>query len=155
MGPVNILVNNHAYCTLETFDPELTIVHDSELSLISADGIDAHFSANTRAYALMMSEYLKRYLRPAAKWGRIVNFSTDAAHSHIANVSYAASKHAIESYNRSAALEMGKYGITVNIVAPGPIQTGYLTPEAEAETAANTSLRQVDTPDDVADAIRK
>jgi 3-oxoacyl-[acyl-carrier protein] reductase len=153
LGPVDILVNNHAHCNLETFDPELTTVDDSVVNLISADGIDAHFSVNTRAYALMMSEYLQRYLRRAAKWGRVINLSTDAAHAHIANVSYAASKHAIESYSRSAALEMGKYGITVNVVAPGPIQTGYLTPEAAAEIAASTPLRRVGRPEDVADAI--
>jgi 3-oxoacyl-[acyl-carrier protein] reductase len=48
---------------------------------------------------------------------------------------------------------MGKYGIMVNIVAPGPIQTGYITPEAEAEIAAETPLRRVGWPEDVADAI--
>ena len=153
LGPVDILVNNHAHCVLETFDPELANVEGSEVRLISAAGFDTHFSINTRAYALMMSEYLQRYLRREAKWGRIINLSTDAAHAHTANVSYAGSKHAIESYSRSAALEMGKYGITVNIVAPGPIQTGYLTPEAEAEIAANTPLRRVGAPEDVADAI--
>ena len=85
--------------------------------------------------------------------GTRYQLSTDAAHAHIANVSYAASKHAIESYSRSAALEMGKHGITVNVVAPGPIQTGYLTPEAAAEIAASTPLRRVGRPEDVADAI--
>jgi 3-oxoacyl-[acyl-carrier protein] reductase len=77
----------------------------------------------------------------------------DAAHAHAAGISYAASKHAIESYSRSAAAEMGKYGVTVNIVAPGPIQTGYLTPEQEAAIPAGTPLRRVGTPEDVADVI--
>ena len=71
----------------------------------------------------------------------------------MANISYAASKHAIESYSRSAAAEMGKYGITVNIVAPGPIQTGYITPEAAAEIADGTPLGRVGEPEDVADVI--
>lgn len=101
----------------------------------------------------MMSEYLQRYLSRKARWGRIINLSTDAAHAHLANASYAASKHAIESYSRSAALEMGQYGITVNLIAPGPIQTGYLGPEAEVEVAANTPLRRVGAPEDVADTI--
>ncbi len=100
-----------------------------------------------------MAEYLKRYLARDASWGRIVNISTDAAHAHEANVSYAASKHAIESYSRSAAVEMGPYGITVNIVAPGPIQTGYIPPEAEAAIAAGTPLRRVGTPEDVSDVV--
>jgi 3-oxoacyl-[acyl-carrier protein] reductase len=71
----------------------------------------------------------------------------------VANVSYAASKHAIESYSRSAAAELGKYGITVNIIAPGPVQTGYIPPEAEAEIAAGTPLGRVGQPDDVAGVI--
>jgi 3-oxoacyl-[acyl-carrier protein] reductase len=153
IGPVDILVNNHTHCVPETFDPALENNKGSGIHLITAAGIDAHFSVNTRSYALMMSEYLRRYLKRGAEWGRIINVSTDAAHAHVANVSYAASKHAIESYSRSAAAEMGKYGITVNIVAPGPIQTGYITPGAEAEIAERTPLRQVGEPEDVADAV--
>jgi 3-oxoacyl-[acyl-carrier protein] reductase len=152
-GPVDILVNNHTYCVLETFDPALTTSEGSGIYLPTAAIIDAHFAINARAYALMMSEYLQRYLKRAAQWGRIINVSTDAAHAHTANISYAASKHAIESYSRSAAAEMGRYGITVNIVAPGPIQTGYITPEAEANIAANTPLGRVGKPEDVADVI--
>jgi 3-oxoacyl-[acyl-carrier protein] reductase len=162
IGPVDILVNNHNYCVYETFDPELTtgkdwdthlIGPDNTVHLVSADIIDTHFTVNARAYALMMSEYTNRYLERKAKWGRIININTDAAHAHIANVSYAASKHAIESYSRSAAQELGKYGITVNIVVPGPIQTGYITPEIEEHIAADAPLRRVGQPEDVADVI--
>ncbi len=101
----------------------------------------------------MMSEYVDRHLERGASSGRIVNLSTDAAHSHTANVSYAASKHAIESYSRSAAAEFGRYGIAVNIVAPGPAQTGYITPEAKALIAPNTPLGRLGQPDDLADVI--
>lgn len=153
LGPVDVLVNNHTYCVQETFDPRLVSTRGSGIQLLTASELDKHFAVNTRAYALMMLEYLQRYLQRGAASGRIVNVSTDAAHSHDANISYAASKHAIESYSRSAAAEMGKYGITVNIVAPGPIQTGYLTPEAEASIAASTPLRRVGCPEDVADVI--
>ena len=101
----------------------------------------------------MMTEYVDRHLDRGARHGCIVNLSTDAAHSHVANVSYAASKHAIESYSRSAAAELGQYGITVNIVSPGPTQTGYITPEVEHEIAPNTPLRRLGRPDDLADVI--
>lgn len=153
LGPIDILVNNHTHCVLETFDPALVTADESDIQLLTAAGIDAHFAVNARAYALLMAEYLKRYLHRQARSGRIINISTDAAHAHVANISYAASKHAIESYSRSAAAEMGKYGITVNIVAPGPIQTGYLTPEAEQNIAAKTPLGRVGSPEDVADVI--
>lgn len=152
LGPVDILVNNHTHCVLETFDPAVAN-QANRVQLTTAASIDAHFAVNARAYALMMAEYLNRYLKRKAKWGRIVNVSTDAAHAHTANISYAASKHAIESYSRSAAKEMGKYGITVNIVAPGPIQTGYITPSVDSACAAGTPLGRVGQPDDVADVI--
>jgi 3-oxoacyl-[acyl-carrier protein] reductase len=153
LGPVDVLVNNHAHCVPETFDPAAVTEAGSGVHLVSADRIDTHFAINARAYALLMAEYLRRFVVRGATWGRIVNVSTDAAHAHVANVSYAASNHAIESYSRSAATEMGQYGITVNVVAPGPIQTGYTTPEAEAEIAAGTPLGRVGRPGDVAEVI--
>jgi 3-oxoacyl-[acyl-carrier protein] reductase len=48
---------------------------------------------------------------------------------------------------------MGRYGFRVNIVAPGPIQTGYITPEAEVEIGKGTPLGRVGRPEDVADVI--
>ena len=68
-------------------------------------------------------------------------------------MSYAASKHALESYSRSAAHELGKYGITINIVAPGPVQTGWLSPDEEAEIGRKTPLGRVGRPEDIADVI--
>ena len=153
LGPVDILVNNHTYCALDTFDPAMETTEGFGIHMITADDIDVNCAINTRSYALMMSEYTRRFLEREAETGRIINLSTDAAHAHESNVSYAASKHAIESYSRSAAVELGRYGITVNIVAPGPIQTGYLTPEEETHIAANTPLRRIGKPQDVADVI--
>ena len=153
LGPVDVLVNNHTYCVLETFDPALVTDAPFPVQLVSAAQIDAHFAVNSRAFALLMTEYTTRCLQRSAEGGCIVNISTDAAHAHVANVSYAASKHAIESYSRSAAAELGHYGIRVNVVAPGPIQTGYITPEAEFEIVKGTPLGRLGEPEDVADAI--
>ena len=154
-GPVEILISNHTHCALETFDPANVGSSESEgaVRLTSAEGIDQHMAVNVRATVLLMKEYAQRHIARKADWGRIVNISTDAAHAHNWNVSYAASKHAIESYSRSAASELGKYGITVNLVAPGPIQTGYITPEMEREIEEHTPLGRVGKPEDVADAV--
>ncbi len=153
LGSVDVLVNNHALCVSETFDPSLVTDEGGGIQLTTAAGIDAHFAVNARASALMMAEYLKRYLKRRATSGRIINISTDAAHAHTANVSYAASKHAIESYSRSAAAEIGRYGITVNIVAPGPVQTGWLPPKDVEEIASQTPLRRVGEPEDIAGVV--
>jgi 3-oxoacyl-[acyl-carrier protein] reductase len=153
LGTVDILICNHTHCVLETFDLAAVKSEGFHVGFISAAEADRHFAINARAYALLMAEYVQRYLARQANWGRIILISTDAAHAHDANVHYAASKHAIESYGRSAASELGKYGITVNIVAPGPTQTGYIEPENETRIAANTPLRRIGQPEDLADVI--
>lgn len=151
LGPVDILINNHDHCIPETFDPALVTDEPPEVFLISAEGIDRHFAVNTRACALMMREYLHRFITREASWGRIINLTTVLGHSR--NVSYAASKRALVSYSMSAAQEMGKYGITVNVICPGATQTGYITPENEVRLIAQTPLKRIGLPEDVADVI--
>ncbi|MEE8419389.1 MAG: SDR family oxidoreductase [Dehalococcoidales bacterium] len=151
LGPVDILINNHAHCVLETFDPASVTGARPEIFLTNAESIDRHFAVNARAGALMMGEYLQRHIQRKANWGRIINLTTVLAHSR--NVSYAASKRALVSYSMSAAQEMGKYGITVNVICPGATQTGYITPENEKWIVGQTPLQRVGRPEDVADVI--
>jgi 3-oxoacyl-[acyl-carrier protein] reductase len=153
LGPADILVDNHATCEFDTFDPALISSEGFGMWPVNASSLDAHYAVNTRATVLMMTEFLRRYLERGARWGRIINISTDAADAHAGAVNYAGSKHAMESYSRSAAHELGKYGITVNIVAPGPVQTGWLRPDQEVEIARKTPLGRVGRPDDIADVV--
>ena len=148
LGPVDILINNHTHCVLETFDP--AAVQDS-IILTNAESIDRHFAVNARACALMMREYLGRFIDRKATSGRIINLTTVLGHAQ--NVSYAASKRALVSYSMSAAGEMGKYGVTVNVVCPGATQTGWITPENEEWIIQKTPLGRLGYPDDVADVI--
>jgi 3-oxoacyl-[acyl-carrier protein] reductase len=152
-GPVDILINNHAHWQPETFDPAAVTTDGFGMRLADAASIDAHHAVNARGTALMMAEFVRRHLRRGATWGRIINISTDAADAHVGAVSYAASKHALESYSRSAAAELGKYGITVNVVAPGPIQTGWLRPDDEVEIGKKTPLGRVGRPEDIAGVV--
>lgn len=153
LGPVDVLIDNHTHSVHDTFDPAAVTLESYGIGLISGASIDGHFAVSARAYALMMSEYIQRYLGRQGRRGRIINVSTDAAHAHASSLSYAASKHAIESYSRSAAIEVGKYGITVNVVAPGPVQSGWMTPDQETAIAAGTPLRRCGVPQDVADVM--
>ncbi|MEJ2170139.1 MAG: SDR family oxidoreductase, partial [Desulfobacterales bacterium] len=114
---------------------------------------DAHFHVNSRAVALIIAEYAKRHVTRESKWGRIINITTDGARCHASNVSYGASKYAIESYTRSAATELGPYGITVNAISPGALQTGWIPIELEKEIAANYPLRRIGQPEDIAEAV--
>jgi 3-oxoacyl-[acyl-carrier protein] reductase len=142
-GPVDVLVNNAAYCQT----PPDTIF------TISAEGIDQHFAVNTRATVLMMAEFVRRYQRRGGTWGSIVNVSTDAAQTFAGQIAYGASKAAIEAFTRSIAIEVGPLNITVNTIAPGPVQTGYIPAEAEDKLIGEIPLRRIGRPEDIADVI--
>jgi len=158
-GPVDVLINNAAYDAPDTFEPPNRLgqlnktVWDFPIAPITADSHDAHFGVNSRAVALMMAEYARRVVDRGTNWGRIINVSTDGASGFPTEVSYGASKHALESYSRAAATELGKYGITVNVVSLGAIQTGWITSELEKQIAARTPLGRIGTPADAADVI--
>jgi 3-oxoacyl-[acyl-carrier protein] reductase len=88
-----------------------------------------------------------------ASWGRIINISTDGAPGFSSEVSYGASKYALETYSRAAAKELGQFGITINVMSLGPIQTGWIAPELERSVEQHTPLGRVGRPEDVADAM--
>jgi len=158
-GPVEVLVNNAAYCEQDTFlppgqlGPDGRAVDGFPMRTITAELHDRHFAVNSRAVALLMAEYARRHVERGARWGRIINVSTDGASGFDTEVSYGASKHALESYSRAAAKELGRYGITVNVVSLGPTQTGWITPEMEKSLAAATPLGRVGQPEDIGDVI--
>jgi 3-oxoacyl-[acyl-carrier protein] reductase len=155
LGPIEILVNNADHCVSDSFlptPPDLS-PGGGPVQPFSAANWDAHSAVNCRAPGLAIAEFARRHVERGAGWGRIINISTDAAHSFPGEISYGASKFAIESMTRSAACELGRYGITANIVSPGPIQTGYITPDAMRDIAAATPLGRVGEPDDVAEVI--
>ncbi|MFC1564967.1 SDR family NAD(P)-dependent oxidoreductase [candidate division KSB1 bacterium] len=159
LGSVDILVNNAAHDQPDTFIPEEELKKDPlfageyPMSTITAVTHDKHFAVNSRAVALMTAEYTRRYIGRKAKWGRIINISTDGAAGHASNTSYGASKYAAESYTRAAAHELGPYGITVNVISPGAIQTGWMTPRLEKQIASVYPMRRIGQPEDIADAV--
>jgi 3-oxoacyl-[acyl-carrier protein] reductase len=158
-GHVDILVNNAAHYDADTFIPQSQLgpdsraVDDFPMRTITADMHDQHFAVNSRAVALMMAEYARRLIGRGTGWGRIINISTDGASGFISSISYGASKHALESYSRAAASELGKFGITVNILSLGAVQTGWISPKLEEEESRHTPLQFVGQPEDVANAI--
>jgi len=154
-GQVDILVNNAAYCKADTFllDPDERSVTGHKMNNITQESHDKHFAINSRAVALMMSEYTNRYNKRNGDWGRIINISSDGDDCFPTEISYGASKAALVSYSRSAAIELGPFGITVNVLSLGAVQTGWMSPELEKQERDLIPLRKVGRPQDVADVV--
>jgi 3-oxoacyl-[acyl-carrier protein] reductase len=154
LGPIDVLICNAAHSVPDAIAAAAaTDWAGRDLAVIDAESHDRHFAVNCRAVALLMAEYARRHIARDADWGRIVTISTQGAECFPGEVSYGASKAALESYSRSAAIELAPFGITVNIVAPGPIQTGWIPATDEPRIAAETPLGRVGHPDDVADVV--
>jgi NAD(P)-dependent dehydrogenase (short-subunit alcohol dehydrogenase family) len=115
------------------------------------------FDTNVLGTLLSMKHEIRVMLAQGS--GSIVNLSSTYGHTGAAGASiYAASKHAVEGLTKSAALEAASSGVRVNMVAPGPIETGMLsrftgTADRKAGLAATVPLKRVGRPEEIAQTI--
>jgi len=159
-GSVEVLVNNAATWSADTFlpsresgrNPFIELWTDSGAAL-SAAPMTRQFVVNAVAPSLLMTEFARRHVDRRAMWGRIVNISTAGSESFPSEATYGASKYALESYTRTAAQELGQFGITVNVLALGPVQTGWITPALEKALLPTLALGRIGLPDDIADVV--
>jgi NAD(P)-dependent dehydrogenase (short-subunit alcohol dehydrogenase family) len=123
----------------------------------SPESYAATFDTNVLGTLLSMKHELR--VMQAQGHGSIVNVSSTFGQSGGAGASvYAASKHAVEGLTKSAALEAAGFGVRVNVVAPGPINTGMLTrftgtEERKAGLVAGVPLKRVGAPEEIAETI--
>src|ERR1700730_926421 len=123
----------------------------------SAESYAATFDTNVLGTLLSMKHELRVML--AQKRGSIINVSSTYGHLGGAGASlYAASKHAVEGLTQSAALEAAEFGVRVNVVAPGPIDTGMLTrftgtDERKAGLVSTVPLKRMGRPEEIAQTI--
>lgn len=139
-GKADILVNNAATDDENGFDT---------IESITQEVIDDTFAVNVRGSIMMMREFINR----RGDYGRIVNISTDAAQAFAGQITYGASKATLEALTRSVALEAAQYGITVNCVAPGPTQTGWIDEDFEKVVVPLIPMGKLIAPEDIAETI--
>jgi NAD(P)-dependent dehydrogenase (short-subunit alcohol dehydrogenase family) len=117
----------------------------------------AVFDTNVLGVLLCMKHELR--VMQAQGFGNVVNISSTMGSRGAANASlYVASKHAVEGLTKSGALEASAFGVRVNAIAPGPIETAMLdrftgSSERKAGMLAGIPLRRSGKPEELADAI--
>jgi NAD(P)-dependent dehydrogenase (short-subunit alcohol dehydrogenase family) len=123
----------------------------------TAESYAATFDTNVLGTLLSMKHEL-RVMLPQSH-GSIINVSSTYGRSGAPGAAlYVGSKHAVEGFTKAAALEFAETGVRVNVVAPGPIETGMLnrftgTPENKADLISRVPMKRIGQPEEVAAAI--
>ena len=121
LGAPTVLVNNAG------------ILRDNLLFKMSVDDWDAVMGVHLRG-AFLMSRACQKYMVDAG-WGRIVNLSSTSALGNRGQANYSAAKAGMQGFTKTLAIELGKFGVTANAIAPGFIET-----DMTAATAARVGM---------------
>jgi 3-oxoacyl-[acyl-carrier protein] reductase len=121
LGAPTILINNAG------------ILRDNLIFKMTEDDWDAVIGVHLRG-AFLMSRAVQAY-QVEAKWGRIVSLSSTSALGNRGQANYAAAKAGIQGFTKTLAIELGRYNVTANAIAPGFIATDMLR-----DTAARINI---------------
>jgi 3-oxoacyl-[acyl-carrier protein] reductase len=126
---------------------------DSSVLDTTVESWDRHFAVNARASWLLLKAFAEGLPEgPTTEaTGRVVALTSDhTAH----NLPYGASKGALDRLVIAAGVELGHRGLRANVINPGPIDTGWITPELHDALLAQTPAGRLGTPSDTADLVR-
>jgi 3-oxoacyl-[acyl-carrier protein] reductase len=133
------------------------LAHTTDLAHTSVADMNEAMTLNVNASLVCMQELLPGMT--GAKAGRVVNISSRAALGKPNRTAYSATKAAVIGMSRTWALELAPHGITVNVIAPGPVATELFkqasppdAPQTKALLAA-VPLQRVSEPEEIAHAI--
>lgn len=149
LGAPTILINNAG------------IIRDNLLFKMTAGEWDAVMNVHLRG-AFLMTRAAQKYM-VEAKWGRIVNLSSTSALGNRGQVNYSAAKAGMQGFTKTLAIELGRYGVTANAIAPGFIATDMTRATAERMgvtfeqflegAAAEIPVQRAGQPADIAAAV--
>jgi 3-oxoacyl-[acyl-carrier protein] reductase len=149
LGAPTILVNNAG------------IIRDNLLFRMTEDDWDAVMGVHLRG-SFLMTRAVQAHMS-AEKYGRIVNLSSSSALGNRGQANYSAAKAGLQGFTKTLAIELGRFGVTANAVAPGFIQTDMTAATAERigvsfedfikHSAAQIPVQRVGQPEDIAATI--
>ena len=148
LGGLHVLVNNAG------------ITRDNLLFKLTEDDWDAVMGVHLRGPFLMSRAAQKTFV--AQKYGKILNLSSISANGNAGQANYSAAKAGVQGFTRTLALELGKFGVNVNAIAPGFIATemtdatakrlGMDVDEFRKLNAEANPVKRVGAPEDIAAA---
>jgi 3-oxoacyl-[acyl-carrier protein] reductase len=121
LGPPAILVNNAG------------VIRDNLLFKMTEDDWDTVLGVHLRG-AFLMSRAAQKHMVDQ-RFGRIVNLSSSSALGNRGQVNYSAAKAGMQGFTKTLAIELGPFGITANVVAPG-----FIVTDMTAATAARIGM---------------
>ena len=137
------------------------VLRDRTIGKMSVDDWDTVMNVNLRG-AFLVSREVQAHMRNAG-WGRIVSMSSTAALGNLGEANYAAAKAGIQGFTKTLAIELGRYGITANAVAPGFIETamtaevaarvGISFDEMKQQALRDNVVGRIGQPSDIANAV--
>ena len=149
LGPPVVLVNNAG------------VTRDNLLFKMSDADWDVVMNVHLRGSFLMSRAAQKHMIE--AKWGRIVNLSSTSALGNRGQANYSTAKAGLQGFTKTLAIELGKFGVTANCIAPGFIQTEMTKATAErigeewegyvAKRAAAIPVARAGVPEDIAHTV--
>ena len=149
LGAPVVLVNNAG------------VIRDNLLFKMTEQDWDTVLGVHLKG-AFLMSRAVQKYMVDAG-WGRIVNLSSSSALGNRGQANYSAAKAGMQGFTKTLAIELGKFGVTVNSIAPGFIATDMTAATAarigmdfedfKKAAAAGIPVQRVGTPDDIAHTV--
>lgn len=149
LGPPVILVNNAG------------IIRDNLIFKMTEGDWDSVMAVHLKG-AFLMTKACQAHMT-AEKYGRIVNLSSSSAQGNRGQANYSAAKAGLQGFTKTLAIELGKFGVTSNAVAPGFIQTDMTAATAERigmefdefikASASQIPVQRVGQPEDIAATI--
>ncbi|MBB5997337.1 3-oxoacyl-ACP reductase FabG [Streptomonospora salina] len=149
LGPPQVLVNNAG------------VIRDNMLYKMSEDDWDTVMNVHLRG-SFLMSRAAQEHMTSQG-WGRIVSLSSTSALGNRGQANYSTAKAGLQGLTKTLAVELGKYGVTANAVAPGFIETDMTKATAErvgmdfeefkAAAAAQIPVRRPGRPEDIAATV--